>query len=426
MGPARPGFGHEQPAILRQPGQQHAGKISCGGLPAGGDVAHGRTIGAGLAPGTTRGNCMRRLAVTLATLAAMSAAHAAEPVKIGITTILSTPIADRGQSEQYGAQTRAGPDQRSRRRAGPPGGGVTTPTTPATRKWACPPARRLLEQEHVPVVIGALCTPVTHAIMPVMAEAKVPLIIATSAGQDFVDASGVGGNAYAWKTIPSEVDIARGLLGYLATQGVEKMAILADDNGFSRANAIGFGRVAGELGIEVVTTIDRAAQDGRFRTLGGRVARHGAGPGAERAGSVHGRNRQGARRLRLGRAAHRAAGLLGPRRAAAGAAGAVRRAWPCSAPRCPPCRRSSAATAPIPGSRRRSAPSSSTKPSSSPWTRSAAPARTRPRRSRRPSRPRQMPSLLGGTYAMDDHNHPHTPLLILGLRDGKPAVIATE
>jgi len=50
-------------------------------------------------------------------------------------------------------------------------------------------------------LIGALCTPVTHAIMPVIAEAKVPLLIATSAGQDFVDASGAGGNDYAFKTI---------------------------------------------------------------------------------------------------------------------------------------------------------------------------------------------------------------------------------
>ena len=37
-----------------------------------------------------------------------------------------------------------------------------------------------------------------------------------------------------------------------------------------------------------------------------------------------------------------------------------------------------------------------------------------------------MPSSLGGTYAPDDHNHAHTPLQILGLRDGHPAVIATE
>jgi ABC-type branched-subunit amino acid transport system substrate-binding protein len=38
----------------------------------------------------------------------------------------------------------------------------------------------------------------------------------------------------------------------------------------------------------------------------------------------------------------------------------------------------------------------------------------------------EMPSLLGGTYKMDDHNHPHMPLFILGLKDGKPGVIATE
>jgi branched-chain amino acid transport system substrate-binding protein len=37
-----------------------------------------------------------------------------------------------------------------------------------------------------------------------------------------------------------------------------------------------------------------------------------------------------------------------------------------------------------------------------------------------------MPSRLGGSYAPDDHNHAQTPLQILGLRDGKPAVIAIE
>jgi branched-chain amino acid transport system substrate-binding protein len=36
----------------------------------------------------------------------------------------------------------------------------------------------------------------------------------------------------------------------------------------------------------------------------------------------------------------------------------------------------------------------------------------------------RMPSLLGGSYAMDDHNHPHTPMQIVGLRDGRISVIA--
>jgi branched-chain amino acid transport system substrate-binding protein len=34
-----------------------------------------------------------------------------------------------------------------------------------------------------------------------------------------------------------------------------------------------------------------------------------------------------------------------------------------------------------------------------------------------------MPSLLGGTYKMDDHNHPHTPMQIIGVQSGKPSVI---
>jgi ABC-type branched-subunit amino acid transport system substrate-binding protein len=35
-----------------------------------------------------------------------------------------------------------------------------------------------------------------------------------------------------------------------------------------------------------------------------------------------------------------------------------------------------------------------------------------------------MPCLLGGSFVMDDHNHPHTPMQILSVRDGKVAVIA--
>src|SRR6202021_1228825 len=93
-----------------------------------------------------------------------------------------------------------------------------------------PATKRLLEQEHVPVVIGALCTPVTHAIMPMMAQAKVPLVIATSAGQDFVDASGVGGNDYAFKTIPSEVDIERGMVQWLELEKIKSLRIVSDDN----------------------------------------------------------------------------------------------------------------------------------------------------------------------------------------------------
>ena len=34
-----------------------------------------------------------------------------------------------------------------------------------------------------------------------------------------------------------------------------------------------------------------------------------------------------------------------------------------------------------------------------------------------------LPSALGGDYKLDDHNHPHTPMQILGVKDGKVVVI---
>jgi branched-chain amino acid transport system substrate-binding protein len=84
----------------------------------------------------------------------------AEPVRIGITTILSGPLADRGQSEQYGAQLALDNEA---------GGVLGRPVEAFYADNACKPdvgvpaTRRLIEQEHVPVVIGALCTSVTHA-----------------------------------------------------------------------------------------------------------------------------------------------------------------------------------------------------------------------------------------------------------------------
>ena len=35
----------------------------------------------------------------------------------------------------------------------------------------------------------------------------------------------------------------------------------------------------------------------------------------------------------------------------------------------------------------------------------------------------RMPSMLGGTFAMDEHNHSHTAMQIVGIRGGKLAVL---
>src|SRR6202789_3413906 len=190
-----------------------------------------------------------RIALLTGCVLAFTPALAAEPVRIGVTTILSGQYADRGQSEQYGVEL-------ALERINEAGGVLGRPVEAFYGDNAADPAtgiaatKRLIEEQHVPVLLGALWTPVTHAIMPIVAAAKVPLVIDISAGQDFVDASGVGGNDYVFKTIPSDLDIARGMMTWLKSQGVQTVAILADDNEFSRANATSMEKAAGEAGLK--------------------------------------------------------------------------------------------------------------------------------------------------------------------------------
>jgi branched-chain amino acid transport system substrate-binding protein len=375
---------------------------------------------------------MKRTFVLAAGLLCSTFAQAAEPVKIGITTILSGPMADRGQSEQYGAQIALDSINQS-------GGVLGRPVVAYYADNACKPdvgvpaTKRLLELEHVPVIIGALCTPVTHAIMPMMKDAKVPLVIATSAGQDFVDASGVGGNDYAFKTIPSEVDIQGGLVQWLKSQNIKSIAIVADDGEFQHANAIALAKAAKDAGMTVTSdeVIPKDTKDfsGLFTKLKagspGEVVAILAGStpgffqGYEASGwkvPVTGRFDLAGASAAVSQAFRDAGGLSGvtgiavftpvldkPDVQAFVAAYKSRYGLV-------PTQRSFfvfEATYLVVDAIRRA-------------------GSDQPDAIKQALKTTTMPSRLGGSYSPDDHNHAHTPLQILGYKDGKPAVIATE
>ena len=180
-------------------------------------------------------------------------AFGAEPVRIGVTTILSGPNADRGQSEQYGVELALNEINKS--------GGVLgrqleasyadNSADPATGIAA---ARRLIEQQHVSVLLGALATPVTKAVMPIANAARIPFVIDISSGQEFVAAAGIGGFEYVFKSNPSDLDIAMATIRWLKSQSVRSVAIVVDDNAFSLANAHAMESAAAGSGIAVVTT----------------------------------------------------------------------------------------------------------------------------------------------------------------------------
>jgi branched-chain amino acid transport system substrate-binding protein len=373
-----------------------------------------------------------RAAVLLAGLILATVAQSAEPIRVGLTSVLSGPTYDRGQSEQYGAQLAVNKINAS-------GGLLGRPLELYYADNACKldiglaGTRRLIEEERVSVLIGALCTPVTRAIMPVIAEAKVPLVIATSAGQDFVDASGVGGNDYAFKTIPSEVDIARGLMRWLKSQNVTSVAIVAAADNFPQANAVAMAKAAQDAGIRVTgqETLDKTTTD--FSTV--------------------------LEKLKAG-APDQVVTILGPYTAA------FFKAYEASGWKVPLTGRidfAQALGAVSPQFRESDALSGMTSiavftPTQQipaiqdfvssyqahyglvPTQRSffiyeatllVADAINRagsdqPVSIKQALKTTMMPSLLGGTYAPDDHNHAHTPLQILAVRNGQPVVITTE
>lgn len=375
---------------------------------------------------------MTRAAVLFAGFITATVAQAAEPIRVGLTSVLSGPTYDRGQSEQYGAQLAVNKINAS-------GGVLGRPLELYYADNACKldiglaGTRRLIEEERVSVLIGALCTPVTRAIMPVIAEAKVPLVIATSAGQDFVDASGAGGNDYTFKTIPSEVDIARGLMRWLKSQNVKSVAIVAAADNFPQANAVAMAKAAQDAGIRITgqETLDKTTTD---------------------FGAV-------LEKLKAG-APDQVVTILGPYTAA------FFKAYEASGWKVPLTGRidfAQALAAVSPQFRESDALSGMSSiavftPAQqipaiqdfvsayrahyglTPTQRSffvyeatllVADAINRagsdqPAAIKQALKTTTMPSLLGGNYAPDDHNHAHTPLQILAVRNGQSAVIATE
>lgn len=180
-------------------------------------------------------------------------AFGAPPVRIGVTTILSGPNADRGQSEQYGVELALNEINNS-------GGLLGRQVEASYADNSADPiigiaaARRLIEQQHVSVLLGALATSVTRVVMPITNAARIPFVIDISSGQEFVAAAGIGGFEYVFKTNPSDLDIAMATIRWLKSQNVHRAAIVADDNAFSLANAHAMESAAGELGISIVTT----------------------------------------------------------------------------------------------------------------------------------------------------------------------------
>jgi ABC-type branched-subunit amino acid transport system substrate-binding protein len=370
-----------------------------------------------------------KTSLALAAWLSASSALAADPIRIGVTTILSGPLADRGQSEQYGVELALS-------RINEAGGVLGRPVeafygdNAADIPTGIAATKRLIEQQHVTVLLGALATPVTHAIMPIVQEAEIPLVIDISAGQDFVDASGVGGNDWTFKTIPSDRDIALAMMSWLKDHGVRSIAIAADDNAFNKTNAASMAKAAEEAGIEPLAneTVPKHTKDlapllARFKPLApdAILTVLGASTAAFfRAYELSGWDAPVVGRLDFATAL----GAVSPGFVNSGglakAAGVAVFTPLLDKPGVKDFVAAYRGKYGIMPTQRSFFAFESTLLVADAILRAGSDRAEDIQKALKTSR---MPSALGGSYAMDDHNHPHTPMQILGVRDGKVAVI---
>jgi branched-chain amino acid transport system substrate-binding protein len=375
---------------------------------------------------------MQQLAALLAlVLLAAAPAYAADPIRIGVVGTLSGPNVDRGQQEQYAVELALAEINRA-------GGVLNRPVeafygdTASKIPQGIAALHRLLDEQHVPVVLGAGATPITHAIMPLMQSAQVPLIVDISAGQDFVDASGAGGNPYVFKTIPSDLDIARTETAWLTTQGAHKIAVVLDDLPFNHANADSFVKAASAAQIDVVANDTVATGTTDFAPLVASLeALHPdhvillLGPST--AAFFHAYEQSGWKAALAGRIdLPTAIRSVSPAFVAGGGLANAASIAVFTPLYSKPAVRDfvtaySAKYGLLPTQRSFFAYESTYLVVDA--IRRAGSAK--PADIEAALKTSTLPSRLGGTYKMDDHNHPHTPMQILGVRNGVVTVIAT-
>jgi len=115
-------------------------------------------------------------------------------------------------------------------------------------------ANKLVEAKVV-AIIGSHCSSAHLAAMPIIKEAKVPMITGIASNPQITDQSGVGGNDWAFRINPSDKAMMDALGAYLGEKKIFKtVAIVGEDTDFGRGGAAAFQAVAEKAGINIISS----------------------------------------------------------------------------------------------------------------------------------------------------------------------------
>ena len=127
---------------------------------------------------------------------------------------------------------------------------------------------KLVDQDHVPVILGSYSSESTRAIVPVVTSKQVPLVIPTSVADNIMQT----GSQWIFRVCAGSGDYARATVDFLKNNGnPKKLAIVYENTNFGQANFKSMDEVAKSAGMDIVDTEAYQASTPDYKSLLQRV-----------------------------------------------------------------------------------------------------------------------------------------------------------
>ncbi len=125
-----------------------------------------------------------------------------------------------------------------------------------------------LIQERVVAVVGAHCSSATIAAMPLVRDARIPMLTGISSSPRITELSGRNGNPFMFRLQPSDLIMMEQLAKFLArARQFTRVAVLAEDSDFGRGGVQSFTTYAGQAGLQIISQDFHPQQIADYTTI---------------------------------------------------------------------------------------------------------------------------------------------------------------
>jgi branched-chain amino acid transport system substrate-binding protein len=129
---------------------------------------------------------------------------------------------------------------------------------------------KLVDQDHVPILLGSFSSESTMAMIPAVTQHQVPLIIPIALADNLLDSK----SPWIFRVGASSADYARATVAFLKDNGAPKtMAIVYENTNFGQSSMKAMTAVAQAAGIKLVATESYEAKSPDYRAVLQRVKR---------------------------------------------------------------------------------------------------------------------------------------------------------